>query len=326
MDDSPIQTALCVIGHPIGGNPTQFAAQRVLAGLGLDWQFISFDVDPMWIEQAIRGMVALGFRGAMIASPYETKVGNLLVSVATEGTDKLDHSPWHDCLFQDDDQKLVVANLYSQAAELTLEDRVKSTGTPIEHCLLVGDPLTLDQRVLPLMQMLPVSKVMAQGQQWVAWPLASPLESTPDKSQLEKSQSEKSQLESSAEVVSQATTTDANKSSESSPVGLPPSLVVWVLDSKPTKKPPAKLNPLLPTTEFILEFISQLHPDSIVFDLSGTFNQWSHAAETKACPSIQVIGHIDLEILRLAIALNRWTGQEASRDTIRDAFEEYLEI
>src|SRR5687767_15128182 len=111
MDDSPIQTALCVIGHPIGGNPTQFVALRALAALGLDWQFMSFDVDPTKVENAIAGIDSLGFCGAMIAAPYQTRVAEILARArgdmpATDST-----SWWHDCLHRDVDNQLRASNV-----------------------------------------------------------------------------------------------------------------------------------------------------------------------------------------------------------------------
>jgi hypothetical protein len=78
MDDSPVQTALCVIGHPIAGNPAQFCISRILQSLGMDWQFLSFDVPPESLQVAIAGIDVLHFAGALIASPHQSAVARLV--------------------------------------------------------------------------------------------------------------------------------------------------------------------------------------------------------------------------------------------------------
>lgn len=78
MDDSPVQTALCVIGHPIAGNPAQFCISRILQSLEMDWQCLSFDVPPESLETAIAGIDALHFAGALIAPPHQSAVAKIV--------------------------------------------------------------------------------------------------------------------------------------------------------------------------------------------------------------------------------------------------------
>ena len=78
MDDSPVQTALCVIGHPIAGNPAQFCISRILQSLEMDWQCLSFDVPPESLQAAITGIDVLHFAGALIAPPHQAAVAKMV--------------------------------------------------------------------------------------------------------------------------------------------------------------------------------------------------------------------------------------------------------
>lgn len=80
MDDSPVQTALCVIGHPIAGNPAQFCISRILQSLEMDWQCLSFDVPPESLKAAIDGIDVLHFAGALIAPPHQSAVSKIVLA------------------------------------------------------------------------------------------------------------------------------------------------------------------------------------------------------------------------------------------------------
>jgi hypothetical protein len=57
---------LTVIGNPIAGNPSQFALERAIAALGLDWRVLSFDVSPNDIAAALNGFAVTGICGVLI--------------------------------------------------------------------------------------------------------------------------------------------------------------------------------------------------------------------------------------------------------------------
>jgi shikimate dehydrogenase len=63
-----------LLGQPIAGNPMQFMMDRAFAQQGLDWRYLSFEVPPDALGDAIRGFRALGFRGANIATPHQLAV------------------------------------------------------------------------------------------------------------------------------------------------------------------------------------------------------------------------------------------------------------
>ena len=70
MPDSAIQEIICCVGYPVAGNPTQFMMQRALADVGLDWCCVTLEVAPEDLEDAIRGIRALGFKGANLNLPH----------------------------------------------------------------------------------------------------------------------------------------------------------------------------------------------------------------------------------------------------------------
>lgn len=78
VPDSALQEIVCCIGQPVAGNPTQFMMQRVLAHLGLDWCYLTLEVAPADLADALRGIRALGFRGASLSIPHKVAAIPLL--------------------------------------------------------------------------------------------------------------------------------------------------------------------------------------------------------------------------------------------------------
>ncbi len=78
MPDSALQEIVCCIGQPVAGNPTQFMMQRVLANVGLDWRFLTLEVSPEDLPDAIRGIRALGFHGVSVSLPHKIAAAPLL--------------------------------------------------------------------------------------------------------------------------------------------------------------------------------------------------------------------------------------------------------
>jgi shikimate dehydrogenase len=65
----------CLIANPVAGNPTHYIIEQAFAHRGLDWRFMTFEVEPAQLGDAIRGIRALGFRGVKVAEPfYETVI------------------------------------------------------------------------------------------------------------------------------------------------------------------------------------------------------------------------------------------------------------
>jgi hypothetical protein len=66
--DGPTEAIIVVIGHPIAGNPAQFATERALRSLKLDWRVLSFDVKPEDVATALDGFAVTGIQGVIIDS------------------------------------------------------------------------------------------------------------------------------------------------------------------------------------------------------------------------------------------------------------------
>lgn len=66
--DGTTEPLLAVIGNPIAGNPSQFALERAIASLGLDWRVLSFDVPPEDIAAALNGFAVTGICGVLLDS------------------------------------------------------------------------------------------------------------------------------------------------------------------------------------------------------------------------------------------------------------------
>ena len=71
MPDSFLPEICALFGQPVAGNPTQFMMERAFAQQGLDWRYLSFEVAPEALADAVRGMRALGFRGANVTTPHQ---------------------------------------------------------------------------------------------------------------------------------------------------------------------------------------------------------------------------------------------------------------
>jgi len=72
--DSPIQQIVCCIGQPVAGNPTQFMIERAFAAAGLDWRYLTLEVPPESLADAVKGLRAMGFRGGNFAIPHKVAV------------------------------------------------------------------------------------------------------------------------------------------------------------------------------------------------------------------------------------------------------------
>lgn len=64
--DGITEPVVLVLGHPIAGNPAQFALERAFESLDLQWRVLSCDVPPARLDEAIAGASILGFRGLLL--------------------------------------------------------------------------------------------------------------------------------------------------------------------------------------------------------------------------------------------------------------------
>jgi shikimate dehydrogenase len=69
-----LQEIVCCLGQPVAGNPTQFMMERAFAAAGLDWRYLTLEVSPDALADAVRGMRAMGFKGANFTIPHKVAV------------------------------------------------------------------------------------------------------------------------------------------------------------------------------------------------------------------------------------------------------------
>ena len=73
-DPTALQEICCCFGQPVAGNPTQYMMERAFAAAGLDWRYLTLEVPPESLGDAVRGMRAMGFHGGNITKPHKREV------------------------------------------------------------------------------------------------------------------------------------------------------------------------------------------------------------------------------------------------------------
>jgi shikimate dehydrogenase len=78
MSSAAVQPLLALLACPASGNPTQYMIEKAVVHHDLDWRYVTFEVGPEQLGDAVRGLRALGFRGAHCAAPHKQAVVALL--------------------------------------------------------------------------------------------------------------------------------------------------------------------------------------------------------------------------------------------------------
>ncbi len=120
---SPLLEIVALLGYPVAGNPTQYMIERAFARAGLDWRYLTFEVAPENLGDAMRGMRALGFRGGNLTMPHKTAVLALL----DELTDAARHMGAVNCWWRQDD-RLLGDNTDGKGFLQSLRSRIDPTG------------------------------------------------------------------------------------------------------------------------------------------------------------------------------------------------------
>ena len=74
MAHPAIQEIVAVFGQPVAGNPTQYMMEEAFADVGIDWRYLTLEVAPEGLADAVRGMRAMGFRGCNLTIPHKVEV------------------------------------------------------------------------------------------------------------------------------------------------------------------------------------------------------------------------------------------------------------
>lgn len=73
-----------VFGHPVAENPTVVMLEAAFGALGLEWQYLTIDVLPDDLPDAIRGIRALQMQGINLTIPHKVAVLAHLDEVAAD--------------------------------------------------------------------------------------------------------------------------------------------------------------------------------------------------------------------------------------------------
>ena len=68
------QELTAAFGRPISENPTQVMVEAAYRHHGLDWRYLTIEVAPDGLEDAVKGAKAMGFRGFNCTIPHKVKV------------------------------------------------------------------------------------------------------------------------------------------------------------------------------------------------------------------------------------------------------------
>jgi shikimate dehydrogenase len=69
---------VALIGHPVGQSLSPPMQNAAFAARGLDWAYVALDVPAERLEEAVRGLAALGFAGANVTAPHKVAVAGLV--------------------------------------------------------------------------------------------------------------------------------------------------------------------------------------------------------------------------------------------------------
>ncbi len=131
MADVSLQPILALLGCPVAGNPTQFMMERAFAHHGLDWRYISVEVRPEDLADAVRGMRAMGFVGGNCANPHKEAIGQYLARLGSTA----EMTGVVNLLLRQEDQ-LVGENTEGRAVLEAIRQRLDPTG---RRCVVLGD-------------------------------------------------------------------------------------------------------------------------------------------------------------------------------------------
>jgi len=73
-----------VFGCPVAENPTGVMQEAAFRALGLNWRYLTIEVNPADLPAAVQGMRAMGFQGINLTIPHKVTVMPLLDAIAPD--------------------------------------------------------------------------------------------------------------------------------------------------------------------------------------------------------------------------------------------------
>lgn len=78
-----------LIGNPVEHSLSPAMQNAAFAARGLDWAYVPLLVEDGRVEDAVRGLVALGFAGANVTAPHKEEVARLVAGGALDSVNTL---------------------------------------------------------------------------------------------------------------------------------------------------------------------------------------------------------------------------------------------
>ena len=73
-----------VFGHPVAENPTGVMQEAAFRAAVLDWRYLTIEVTPDGLADAVRGIRAMGFRGINLTIPHKLAIMEHLDEIAAD--------------------------------------------------------------------------------------------------------------------------------------------------------------------------------------------------------------------------------------------------
>jgi shikimate dehydrogenase len=73
-----------VFGYPVAENPTGVMQEAAFAALGLNWRYLTIEVRPEALPDAMRGLRAFGMRGINLTIPHKVAILPLLDEISPD--------------------------------------------------------------------------------------------------------------------------------------------------------------------------------------------------------------------------------------------------
>jgi shikimate dehydrogenase len=82
MTSPALQEVIALLAAPAAGNPAQYLFERAIAAAGLDWRFLTFDVAPTRLAEAVGGVGALGLKGCLLGDSLQATAAPLVAALS----------------------------------------------------------------------------------------------------------------------------------------------------------------------------------------------------------------------------------------------------
>jgi shikimate dehydrogenase len=84
MNQSYKSELVGVFGHPVAENPTIIMLEAAFKELNLDWRYLTIEVLPADLKEAVAGMRAMQMQGINLTIPHKIEVMNHLDTIASD--------------------------------------------------------------------------------------------------------------------------------------------------------------------------------------------------------------------------------------------------